>query len=123
MSTPAVRPSNAHAWIVAQHAVAAVVEHAHDHRQLILRGGRELADVQHEAAVALDDDGLLAGGDGRADGERQPGTDGRDVVRSEVRGVNIGSSRLPQMYAGTVASLTMLPCRGNSRRIASMMRS
>ena len=51
-----------------------------------------------------------------------PGPIAADVVFNDVRGVNTGSNRLPQMYAGTVASLTMLPWRGSARRTASMMR-
>jgi hypothetical protein len=52
----------------------------------------------------------------------RPGPIAADVVDSDVRGLSTGNRRLPQMYAGTVASLTMLPWRGRRLRIASMMR-
>src|SRR6186997_1721642 len=42
----------------AQHTVASVVEDAGDDGDVVLHGGGKLADVEHEAAVSLDDRGL-----------------------------------------------------------------
>ena len=53
-----------------------VVEDADDNRDVVLDGCGEFAQVQHEAAVPLDEDGLLAGANRRADRQRKPGADG-----------------------------------------------
>src|SRR6186997_3444419 len=48
----------------AQDSVTSVVEDAGDDRDVVLDRGREFADVEHEAAVSLDDRRLRPGADG-----------------------------------------------------------
>ena len=59
----------------AQHAVSAIVEHADDHRHAILRGGGEFGGMEHEAAIAVDQQRPAAAADRRANCHRQTGTD------------------------------------------------